>query len=553
MTILPVLLRELRAELRGGRWRRQCNLSGWLTLLILTIVLASERWGGGPTLTMIMAVVPFSFIGAILLLTTGLSHSGNMLTAERKEGTLPLLLITRLSGHDIILGKLTAALVSQLVCLAVCLPMVAVPLAASGMRPLELGLLALAWLNVIFFGLAFGLFVAVLTTDGRTAGCFFLLFLPFIFFASPFGMFVRAGRFREIMTALQWLNPGEALAHVQSAANGFRPGAFWWSLASNHAVSWCLVVLAGFLLPRAVRWQSAGTARRPRSRWWWPWSWGAWRRSRVWRTRLLERNPFLWLASRETHWTVTVWFWLLAATLFLGCMVWATRNMTGLATVFVIGLGACWHLILLQVIAPCAGHRLVEDRQSGALEMLLSTPLSVEQIMRGQWLSLRRRFLPPLLLIMPAELALMTAGYVTHGFGGMIDPEDRGLWLFVWSATIVLLPFCMLALGWLGLRHALTARNTATAGGIAFAKVLAWPAFLMWGIGFVVRASDWPLVILAYILYLVWLSRKARRAVLAEMRLAATDRNGENAMQPARTKTRFRWSTLAILRRPAAS
>ena len=43
-----------------------------------------------------------------------------------------------------------------------------------------------------------------------------------------------------------------------------------------------------------------------------------------------------------------------------------------------------------------AGQQLAVDKKSGAFELLLSTPLTVRDMVRGQWLALRRQFLKPL-------------------------------------------------------------------------------------------------------------------------------------------------------------
>ena len=52
-----------------------------------------------------------------------------------------------------------------------------------------------------------------------------------------------------------------------------------------------------------------------------------------------------------------------------------------------------------------AGQQLAEDQRTGAFELLLSTPLTVQDILRGQLLALRRQFLRPLLVVLGVEFA----------------------------------------------------------------------------------------------------------------------------------------------------
>ena len=51
-----------------------------------------------------------------------------------------------------------------------------------------------------------------------------------------------------------------------------------------------------------------------------------------------------------------------------------------------------------------AGNRLGQDRKLGALELLVSTPLSIADILRGQMLALRRQFLGLVLVVLGLEL-----------------------------------------------------------------------------------------------------------------------------------------------------
>ena len=58
------------------------------------------------------------------------------------------------------------------------------------------------------------------------------------------------------------------------------------------------------------------------------------------------------------------------------------------------------NLVIKVWFALEAGKQLSEDRKQGALELLLSTPLTVQDILRGQRLALERQFLGPVMVVL---------------------------------------------------------------------------------------------------------------------------------------------------------
>ena len=117
-------------------------------------------------------------------------------------------------------------------------------------------------------------------------------------------------------------------------------------------------------------------------------------------------NAFYWLAARARLKPAQVWtflglmaVWWLVAWLFAGS-AWLDESVA-ITTALLLNFALkVWVVIE-------AGQRLAEDQKSGALELLLSSPLKVEDILRGQMLALRRQFLWPLLVVIVVELCLM--------------------------------------------------------------------------------------------------------------------------------------------------
>jgi hypothetical protein len=137
---------------------------------------------------------------------------------------------------------------------------------------------------------------------------------------------------------------------------------------------------------------------------------------------------------------------------------------------------------------------------------------------------------------MLADTALMIAGYVTYGFGGMLDPADRGLWLFLWLAGILLLPLYLTALCWIAMRRTLFARNIGEASGIAVVQGMTLTGITLWVEHELRRLAGWTQewwwsaipVMALFVAVLVMLALRARRLFLANLRQATAKRYSED-------------------------
>jgi hypothetical protein len=135
---------------------------------------------------------------------------------------------------------------------------------------------------------------------------------------------------------------------------------------------------------------------------------------------LLDVNAFYWLAARSRLKPLHVWT-------FLGLMAfWWVRGWMDAGTLWFdpvtgITLALIFNCTLKAWIALEAGQQLAEDQKAGALELLLPTPLTERDILRGQFLALRRQFLKPLLVTIAVEL--------TTGFKSPAPP------LMMWGFT----------------------------------------------------------------------------------------------------------------------
>src|SRR5207253_5969260 len=190
---------------------------------------------------------------------------------------------------------------------------------------------------------------------------------------------------------------------------------------------------------------------------------------RAFRKRLLDRNAFYWLAARARLKPATVWsvFGLLAVGWAWGVAKWHREWLT--AFVYVL-TGIALNIILKAWVASEAGRQLAEDRRIGALELLLSTPLTVGEILRGQFMALRRQFLGPLVTTIFVGGIFLWATLQDPG-----SEEERGVWRLFWIGGMIMLVADLLALCWVGMWQALIARNPHRAASAGVSRILILP------------------------------------------------------------------------------
>jgi ABC-type transport system involved in multi-copper enzyme maturation permease subunit len=474
MTVLPIVERELRvaARRRATYWLR------------VTAALAAIAVFGWMLLTLLRDHVPPASHGRYLFralfglafgycLFIGARLTADCLSEEKRNGTLGLLFLTDLKGYDVVLGKLAATSLHSIYALLAILPVIWLPVQMGGVSASDLWQSALVLLNTIFFSLAAGIFVSSLSRNERIAMCTTV----FVALLATFGPFILAFVI-ELSLSHQFddprdswpilaLSPGYGLGYVLTRSTFFAgfaalPGeSFWWSLLLVHLLSWALLLLASQILPRVWQARDSNSRLEQHGACLEQWTYGRAEARRAHRTRLLNVNPFLWLVSRERWKPSLVWLYLGAVA---GMWLWGWSNYDALMfdqkTLVPTVLLFQTFLKLWVVTETC--DRLAEDRRSGALELLLSTPLTARDILRGQWLALKRQFAKPLAVVLVLEFFLLR-----HQFT-----------LAKTLINLALLLADVVTLGWVGMWLGLTARNLnrAILGTIGRVLVLPWVA-----------------------------------------------------------------------------
>jgi hypothetical protein len=408
-------------------------------------------------------------LGFLYCLGYGRRATADCISHEKREGTLGLLFLTDLKGHDVVLGKLASTSLRGFYALLAVFPVLAVPLLLGGVTSGEFWRMILVLINTFLFSLAIGIFGSALSRDyRRTMGANLTLMLVLVAMPPAVEKAIEYFASKPFIAALWYSCPAYSFYLCGDAQFTLRPDDFWWSVGVTQGVTWVMVLLASWVVPRS--WQDQ-PIRATKSRWrelWRAWSYGPKRKQGLFRRRLLDANAFYWLAARARLKPAHVWTFLalMGAWWLIGWIssgqVWFDPSVTLVA-------GLMLNCTLKTWTAIEAGQRLAEDKKSGAFELLLTTPLKVRDILRGQWLALRRQFAGPLVAVIVVLFLFMRQG--SRRAGG----QESGFWF----AGMVMLVADMIAISWVAMYMALisSSHNYATLRAMLRVLILPWTVF----------------------------------------------------------------------------
>jgi hypothetical protein len=433
------------------------------------------------------------------------------MSEEKRDGTLGLLFLTDLRGYDVVSGKLMASALRGFYALLAVFPVLAITLMMGGVSGLQFWKTCLALLNALFISLAAGLFVSTVNADSQKALVRTLVLLFILAAGGPIidGVIAEARK-----------QPFQAVFSISSPVYCFIEAAAWGQnsfaagVITNQVIGWAMVGVSCLLAPRT--WQEKARSSGARKTWVERLRFGSAATRVTRRNTLLEMNPVLWLACRERWQAVMVWcMTLLLVALLIAALVADDTGATWFLGNYIAGL---FTLLLYLLIASHAGRFFVQARRSGLFELILSTPLTVKEIIQGQWRGLRRLFGVALILWLVAAavgsfmqsraLRAITAGAVTttaatvatNASGttvvvvtnstvtvnpptGAVASNTAGTngTMYFLSAFLALLKAVtvlanLVALAWFGMWMGLNSRNTnlATLKTIVFVQIIPW-------------------------------------------------------------------------------
>jgi ABC-type transport system involved in multi-copper enzyme maturation permease subunit len=403
MNCLPILDRELRVAARK-------RSTFWLRVVAAATVVALA---GGALAMSGMSRVNVTQMGDTLFhllswlcllagLSAGIFFTSDCLSEEKREGTLGLLFLADLRGYDVALGKLLATSLRAFYALLAVLPIMAITLLMGGVTIGQYWKTCFALVNALVVSLAAGMVVSASSRDSQKAlTATFLLVLLMALGGPLVDGLVAYYRHRPFQPFWSVSSP----AYVLSAATAWGRSAYWSALITTQFMAWAMLALASALVPHT--WQERKRAGgSTAASWTYRWRYGGPRRQRRLRRKLLERWPATWLSCRERWQSRALWaLAVLAVGLFVILLV---ENPPGEAWIFFNYVGGLFTLLLYVWAASQASRFFVEARRSGLLELLLVSPLSESQIVRGQWQGWLRMFGLPVALLLAADVAAST-------------------------------------------------------------------------------------------------------------------------------------------------
>lgn len=435
--MFSILHREMRVASRRP-WTFRVRLISTLAGFFFGALMVAATWPGAGIFN---ALRWFSFFFCLL---QGVRLASGSIADEKREGTLGLLFLTDLKPIDIIGGKLFGIMVPLIQPVLAFLPVLAISVLLGGVTGGEILRAALSLSSVLLYSVTIGLFVSAFGRgDKETANTTMILLLIAVFFPKLFSI--------GPLHPLRYFTPFTAFYTIPDPGYRVAPDNFWISFAITNVISMAALLGAAWFLPRRWEQHKAVVQSAPKEI----------LRSRVpdaERARILDRNPGEWLAMRYAMSPVARWVVNIIAVTLVG---WAVVASTILPASVPVPIWLATILLCIR-LASQASYPLAEARRSGAMEMLLATPLPPDCLVKGQVAALWRQFRIPLLLIVAACL-LIFRGDFGSAIAGSVMVITIGVSVYVISVVGI----------WLGLRE--KTPNAAFFKTIAYLILLPMP------------------------------------------------------------------------------
>jgi hypothetical protein len=404
MRFLSVAERELRA---GARQKSTHRLR-WITAGVFFALLAWLMWVfdgfRAPQIFNVFCAITFFYC-----LLVGTARTADCLSSEKREGTMGLLFLTNLNGPEIIGGKLCSSAVAAAYGLFAIFPLLALQMLIGGITLAHFWRTILALANVILFAIASGFLASSICLRQFTA----------IAWATGVALFFTVGLMAEAAILSSWggttvgrnwiegmviFSPLYTLISADGNRGMFGPNHYWWSVLAVIGVATVFLGIATWRI--SYSWRDRGTGR---GRWSKLALLERWReRGRAgragFRRKVLGINPFYWLGCRgrvSAPGFMLLTIVLVATTSFVAAPFFARVLRGGIFTAMLghlmawLWAGISFHVLVLYFAAMAASRRLAEDKEAGALELVLSTPTSEASIGHGLWMAYARRMFFP--------------------------------------------------------------------------------------------------------------------------------------------------------------
>jgi hypothetical protein len=471
MRFFPVVERELRVLARTGRlyWSRffAAQIASGLVAWFWFTFVGGSTVNAGQQIFAALSVVTFGYC-----LIVGIFLTSDSISEEKRDGTLGLLFLTDLTGIDVAFGKLASNSLQAIYNLVAIFPVMTIPLLLGGLTGKEIFRMSLTLVGTLLFSLTVGLLVSTWSKHDRKAqaGTFSILLgitggVPLLY------LFLKQQYHLRIPEYVCAISPGYTIAFTFDSGWSKNPQAFWFSLGAVIFLSLLAFLLSAVLIRRVWQDRPEGATRggfRAAFR--------RWRRGSIevrgrHRETLLRSNPYYWLSARDRLKPYYV-LWFLGGCALFWLVLWSYNRRDMLEQEAFLVTALLIQTALKVWLASEAGRQFFDDRKNNALELTLSTPLPVREILEGEFLALFRQFGPAVAIVLIFDVLGMVVA-ARRGFGA--DSE----WLLTWVASIVVFLLDAATLAALGMWLGLTAKrfSRAMARNLFLVLILPWIIF----------------------------------------------------------------------------
>jgi ABC-type transport system involved in multi-copper enzyme maturation permease subunit len=455
MVVLPIVDRELRvAARRPSTYWLRCAAAGAVLLIFIVLLLNSQTSPKqmGRHLLNALGVLALGFS-----LLAGVFLTADCLAEEKREGTLGLLFLTDLKSYDIVFGKLAANSLHACFGLLAIFPILGLSLLVGGVTGGEFARSLLSFGMALFLSLGVGMLVSAISHETKHAlvtALFLMVLLAGILPALWWGLWL----FFKMPTFDFLLWPSPAYAYMKGFDDRYRfgggPHEYWMSIGTIAFLALACLLASNVLLPHSWRQGNASLAG----------SW--WRKFRPtravtlpdWRRPRVGSEPMYWLMTRDASTRRSAIRLLVILAPFWFAFWLASLFTSQFRSTFIICLfiACAMHLVVKILVMVESSRRLNEDRRSGALELLLATPLEPRAILKGQKRALRKLFRGPVITLIVMNVTLWGTTLMFHRHL-TVSSQDRLIFSELFAGGIMVLLLDFIAAGWVGMCNGLQA------------------------------------------------------------------------------------------------
>lgn len=431
---LPIFERELRIGLKRRKareqWVRAAGLGGAISLLFLVVMTLGSSASAGRALFRLLFV--FACFGIV---TRAFALTADLLSEERHNGTLGLLVLTGLTPLEIFANKLFGATLLASYGLLASLPYFTIPFLAGGVSAQQFFCALIFFANALLFCIATGLLASVIHREGGQAQITALAIAGTLCLTAPIARWMGSTVLGSFAVNPDWLlsSPMYAGYLVFTGFSGASPRQFWETTAITFACSLSALLLAAIILGQTWRDAPNGESESWLRQRFYAWLNSAPDSRRHLRARLLARNPFSWMAARDRSPPFAAQVFLAVVALgyfgvfYIAGLNWPTLG-NALFTSAILHIGLNW------IVAYAAGKRFGDDRQRGGFEVLLTTPLSPKEIIEGQSEGLLVQFRKTWCMVVAFDLLVASSNFLR----GSWDTSKVLIYSIMWTLLIML-------------------------------------------------------------------------------------------------------------------